>query len=162
MIVMSRSDVWPFSDAYGSAVRILESHVRERVELELEKIDRAALDRDFGAVVAASETKNIDSIGSSLGCPVIPRLFLSRPCTTSVEVPMPSIFTPQRSQKYAEVLHHVIRAREFDRGRAFDFGRRHEHVLDAGVGCFVHDDLGLGAAPDPAFRRDTCALLRCR
>src|SRR3989338_59550 len=49
-------------------------------------------------VVAASEMKNIDSIGSSLGYTTTSLSMSSTPCTTSVEVPMPSTFTPHTSR----------------------------------------------------------------
>src|SRR3989344_2022413 len=55
-------------------------------------------------VVAASEIKNIDSIGSSLGYTTTSLLMSSTPCTTSVEVPIPSTFTPHTSRN---VVHGV-------------------------------------------------------
>ena len=44
-------------------------------------------------------------------------------------------------QEDAEVLHHVVGARETDRRRARNLRGRHEHVLDAGIRRFGHDDL---------------------
>ena len=114
----------------------------ESEKLKLKEIYRATLDGELGASGGCKRDKKhrlyrvFARDARDVGIDLRDTVHSEPRCANAIYL------HPASSQKYTEILHHVVGRGKFDDSCTRDFGCSHEYIFYSGVGHFRHHYLG--------------------